>query len=128
MKADFDEMIGNPDEGLQVPENYLEVFTEGPATKPEVPVPTQAEMEKFYFTTAVEQFLIYILPLYPALNWGPIHSQALDVKLPGVIRDSVSYCPHSRSDAIKQQTVGIKKGWHEVFSFSNISMHTSTLE
>ena len=38
MKADFDEMIENPDEGLQVPENYLEVFTEGPATKPEVPV------------------------------------------------------------------------------------------
>ena len=68
MKADFDEMIENPDEGLQVSENYLEVFTEGPATKPEVPVPTQAEMEKFYFTTAVEQFLIYILPLYPALN------------------------------------------------------------
>ena len=109
MKADFDEMIENPDEGLQVPENYLKVFTEGPATEPEVPVPTQAEMEKFYFTTAVEQFLIYILPLYPALNWGPIHSQALDVKLPGVIRDSVSYCPHSRSDAIKQQTVGIEK-------------------
>ena len=54
MKADFDEMIENPDEGLQVPENYLEVFTEGPATKPEVPVPTQAQMEKFYFTTAVE--------------------------------------------------------------------------
>ena len=68
MKADFDEMIENPDEGLQVSENYLEVFTEGPATKPEVPVPTQAEMEKFYFTTAVEQFLIYFLPLYPALN------------------------------------------------------------
>ena len=52
MKADFDEMIENPDEGLQVSENYLEVFTEGPATKPEVPAPTQAEMEKFYFTTA----------------------------------------------------------------------------
>ena len=67
MKADFDEMIENPDEGLQVSENYLEVFTEGPATKPEVPVPTQAEMEKFYFTTAVEQFL-NILPLYPSLN------------------------------------------------------------
>ena len=47
MKADFDEMIENPDEGLQVPENYLEVFTEGPATKPEVPAPTQAEMESF---------------------------------------------------------------------------------
>ena len=108
MKADFDEMIENPDEGLQVSENYLEVFTEGPAIKPEVPVPTQAELEKFYFTTAVEQFL-NILPLYPSLNWGPIHSQALDVKLPGVIRDSVSYCPHSRSDAIKQQTVGIEK-------------------
>ena len=47
MKADFDEMIENPDEGLQVPENYLEVFTEGPATKPEVPAPIQAEMESF---------------------------------------------------------------------------------
>ena len=40
-------MIDNPDEGIHVPENYLEVFTEGPATKPEVPAPTQAEMESF---------------------------------------------------------------------------------
>ena len=47
MKADLDEMIDNPDEGIHVPENYLEVFTEGPATKPEVPAPTQAEMESF---------------------------------------------------------------------------------
>ena len=34
MKADLDEMIENPDEGLQVPENYLEVSTESPTTKP----------------------------------------------------------------------------------------------
>ena len=34
MKADLDEMIENPDEGLQVPENYLEVSTEIPTTKP----------------------------------------------------------------------------------------------
>ena len=61
MKADPDEMTENPDEGLQVPKNYLEVFTDGPATKPEVSAPTQAEMEKFYFTTAVEKFLIYIV-------------------------------------------------------------------
>ena len=47
MKADLDEMIENPDEGIYVHENYLEVFTEGPATKPEVPAPTQAEMESF---------------------------------------------------------------------------------
>ena len=52
MKADPDEMIENPDEGLQVPEEYLEVLTESPTTKPEVSAPTQAEMEKFYFTTA----------------------------------------------------------------------------
>ena len=52
MKADLDEMIENPDEGLQVPENYLEVFTESPTRKPEVPAPTPTEMEKFYFTTA----------------------------------------------------------------------------
>ena len=47
MKADLDEMIENPDERIHVPENYLEVFTEGPATKPEVSAPTQAEMESF---------------------------------------------------------------------------------
>ena len=47
MKADPDEMIENPDKGIYVPENYLEVLTEGPATKPEVPAPTQAEMESF---------------------------------------------------------------------------------
>ena len=33
-KTDLDEMIENPNEGLQVPENYLEVFTESPTTKP----------------------------------------------------------------------------------------------
>ena len=51
-KTDLDEMIENPNEGLQVPENYLEVFTESPTTKPERPAPTQAEMEKSYFTKA----------------------------------------------------------------------------
>ena len=45
-------MIENPNEGLQVPENYLEVFTESPTTKPEVPGLTQAEIEKSYFTKA----------------------------------------------------------------------------
>ena len=45
-------MIENPNEGLQVPENYLEVFTESLTTKPEVPAPTQAEIEKSYFTKA----------------------------------------------------------------------------
>ena len=51
-KTDLDEMIENPNEGLQVPENYLEVFTESLTTKPEVPAPTQAEIEKSYFTKA----------------------------------------------------------------------------
>ncbi|RMX56505.1 hypothetical protein pdam_00023896, partial [Pocillopora damicornis] len=46
------EMIENRNEGLQVPENYLEVFTESPTTQPEVPAPTQAEIEKSYFTKA----------------------------------------------------------------------------
>ena len=51
-KTDLDEMIENPNEGLQVPENYWEVFTESPTTKPEVPAPTKAEIEKSYFTKA----------------------------------------------------------------------------
>ena len=51
-KTDLDEMIENPNEGLQVPENYLEVFTKSPTTKPEVPAPTKAEIEKSYFTKA----------------------------------------------------------------------------
>ena len=51
-KTDLDEMIENPNEGLQVPENYLEVFTESPTTKPEVPAPTKVEIEKSYFTKA----------------------------------------------------------------------------
>ena len=58
MKADLDEMIDNPDEGIHVPENYLEVFTEGPATKPEVPAPTQAEMESlFYYSSGAVSHL-----------------------------------------------------------------------
>ena len=45
-------MVENPNKGLQVPENYLEVFTESPTTKPEVPGLTQAEIVKSYFTKA----------------------------------------------------------------------------
>ena len=33
MKADLDEMKENADEELQVPEKYLEVFTESPTTR-----------------------------------------------------------------------------------------------
>ena len=51
-KTDLDEMVENPNKGLQVPENYLEVFTESPTTKPEVPGLTQAEIVKSYFTKA----------------------------------------------------------------------------
>ena len=40
MKADLDETIENLDVNL-------EVITESPTLKPEMPVPTQAEMEKF---------------------------------------------------------------------------------
>ena len=43
MKADLDETIENLNEGIKV-----EVFTESPVQKPEVPVPTQAEMANFY--------------------------------------------------------------------------------
>ena len=45
-------MVENPNEGLQVPDNYSEVLTESPTTKPERPAPTQAEIEKSYFTKA----------------------------------------------------------------------------
>ena len=48
MKADVDETIENLSEGLQVSDNS-KVFTESPVKKPEVPAPTQAEMENFYF-------------------------------------------------------------------------------
>ena len=51
-KTDLDEMIENPNDGLQIPENYSEFFNESPTTKPEVPAPTQAEIEKSYFTKA----------------------------------------------------------------------------
>ena len=43
MKADLDETIENLNEGIKV-----EVFAESPVQKPEVPVPTQAEMANFY--------------------------------------------------------------------------------
>ena len=51
-KTDLDEMMENPNEGLQVPENYLKVFTESPTTKPEVRASIKAELEKSYCTKA----------------------------------------------------------------------------
>ena len=44
MKADLDETIENLNEGLQVSENS-EVFSGSCVQKPEVPAPTQVEME-----------------------------------------------------------------------------------
>ena len=52
MQADLDETIEDLSEGLQVSENS-EVFTESPVYKPEVPAPTQAEMENFYFDQVI---------------------------------------------------------------------------
>ena len=43
MKADLDETVENLNKGIQVV-----VFTKSPVQKPEVPVPTQAEMANFY--------------------------------------------------------------------------------
>ena len=48
MKADLDETIENLNEGLQVSKNS-EVFSESRVQKPEVPAPTQADIENFYF-------------------------------------------------------------------------------
>ena len=48
MKADLDETIVNLNEGLQVSKNS-EVFSESRVQKPEVPAPTQADIENFYF-------------------------------------------------------------------------------
>ena len=44
MKADLDETIENLNEGLQVSENS-EVFSGSCVQKPEVPAPTQVEIE-----------------------------------------------------------------------------------
>ena len=47
MKADLDATIENLPEDLQLSVDS-KVFTESPVQKPEVPAPTQAEMENFY--------------------------------------------------------------------------------
>ena len=47
MKVDLDEMIDNLTEDLEL-SGISKCFTESPAHKPEVPAPTQAEMESFY--------------------------------------------------------------------------------
>ena len=48
MKADLDETIENLNEGLQASKNS-EVFSESRVQKPEVPAPTQADIEKILF-------------------------------------------------------------------------------
>ena len=63
-KTDLDEMIENPNEGLQVPGNFLEVYTESPTTKPEVPAPKQAEIEKSFYQSKckAKPVLLSIVP------------------------------------------------------------------
>ena len=48
MKVDLDETMEKLNEGLQVSKNS-EVFSECRVQKPEVPAPTQTNIENFYF-------------------------------------------------------------------------------
>ena len=64
MKADLDETIENLNEGLQVSENS-EVFSGSRVQKPEVPAPTQAEMENFYFDLNKSKTKPVLLSLVP---------------------------------------------------------------
>ena len=64
MKADLDETIENLSEGLQVSENS-EVFSGSRVQKPEVPAPTQAEMENFYFDLNKSKTKPVLLSLVP---------------------------------------------------------------
>ena len=58
MKADLDETIENLNEGFQVSKNS-EVFSESRVQKPEVPAPTQADIENFYLTSANAKQSLY---------------------------------------------------------------------
>ena len=64
MKADLDETMENLNEGLQVSENS-EVFSGSRVQKPEVPAPTQAEMENFYFDLNKSKTKPVLLSLVP---------------------------------------------------------------
>ena len=67
MKADLDETIENLSEGLQVSENS-EVFSGSRVQKPEVPAPTQAEMENFYFDLSKCKTKSVLLSLVPTAD------------------------------------------------------------
>ena len=64
MKADLDETMENLNEGLQVSENSV-VFSGSRVQKPEVPAPTQAEMENFYFDLNKSKTKPVLLSLVP---------------------------------------------------------------
>ena len=62
MKADLDETVENLNKGIQVV-----VFTKSPVQKPEVPVPTQAEMANFYLDLSkckTKPVLLSLVPPY----------------------------------------------------------------
>ena len=67
MQADLDETIEDLSEGLQVSENS-EVFTESPVYEPEVPAPTQTEMENFYFDLSKCKTKPVLLSLVPTAD------------------------------------------------------------
>ena len=67
MKADLDETIENLNEGLKVSENS-EVFSESRVQKPEVPAPTQVEMENFYFDLSKCKTKPVLLSLVPTTD------------------------------------------------------------
>ena len=67
MKADLDETIENLNEGLQVSKNS-EVFSESRVQKPEVPAPTQADIENFYFDLSKCKTKPVLLSLVPTTD------------------------------------------------------------
>ena len=64
MKADLDTTIENLPEDLQLSADS-KVFTESPVHKPEVPVPTQAQMENFYSELSKCKINPVVLSLIP---------------------------------------------------------------
>lgn len=64
MKVDLDEMIENLTNDLQLP-GISKVSTESAIPKPEIPAPTQTEMENFYFNLRKCQTKPVVLSLVP---------------------------------------------------------------
>ena len=131
MKADLDATIENLSNDLQSSAGS-NVFTESPVQKPEVPAPTQAEMEWFYSALSKSKTKPVVLSLIPPYAYSYV---LLSRKIPSVMdlldknnlelpyNELIKLCQSTNIDITEEQIAQVQKDTISQASGTNFFKH-----